>query len=682
MKRISFSRVSEWAVLLVLVFAIFWRGGKGIEAQFLTAAVAVCVTLLYAVKKILRIRHSASEQPMEHSIVRRKAEVPFTLWIIVLALLGWTILSYVFSHTRNYGLDEVVRAAALSLLFFWTVRMALEEQRGHVFYAFVRVVAYCAIAGAIIGVFVYVFQPVTRFVGTFFFYRYQTDYWPNAWGEFVLLAWPMVFIEYYREQRVWLARLLLAGLSLLIGSLFLSYSRGSILVFCGQLVFAIILFTYFFLSDIRYRRSLRALRRNIIVRAGMMGCAAILLFIGLNQMRSQFHAVQSVVEKVTFTASEGTSSIDERKQFWLQALRLSEERPFFGWGPYSFRFIQPHIAPSVLATSDHPHNVILKLAVESGWPAALLFLLLLGLVVGSSLVRLCTARREWSQERDVAVGMLNVAVVGVFVHNLIDFNLQFIAIVLPFWMMLAFLVLPAASMHESAASFYKWKRARNLFWLKIALAVALLFVVLDEGMYLVITSLGRHAQASGDANQALHYYAYADEQWFSRDLFLSEAQLMIDKGQFAAAAHALDVYETQNQEDARLWAIRGDLLLRMNQPSKARIALERAYAYGKYTDLGILHALLLADKASHDSAAQAHKYEYDKLFTEYADAIERNVHFIALSQNPEQLMAVARDLGNFFPTDSQRYAVIARKAFAHAVEERAQSAARRPGMLW
>src|SRR6185295_13667108 len=66
----------------------------------------------------------------------------------------------------------------------------------------------------------------------------------------------------------------------------------------------------------------------------------------------------------------------EREDFWHQAIALAQEKPLLGWGPYSFRFIQPHVQKSVLATSDHPHNVFLKYAAERGVPAALFLLVI------------------------------------------------------------------------------------------------------------------------------------------------------------------------------------------------------------------------------------------------------------------------------------------------------------------
>lgn len=109
--------------------------------------------------------------------------------------------------------------------------------------------------------------------------------------------------------------------------------------------------------------------------------------------------------------------------------------------------------------------------------------------------------------------------------------------------------------------------------------------------------------------------------------------------------------------------------------------MSTAYALGKYTDLDILNLLL---QTGHEPTVRTllipRKLEFDTLFSEYADAIEHNTHFIALSTNVEALMSVSRELSNLFPNDAQRYKQIARKASAHAEEERKQYTARALGL--
>lgn len=678
MKRLSVSRISEWGVLVLLTFSILWKGGKGLESTWLLAIVAGTIALFYALKRLLRIPSQDTAAPA------RKAEVPFMLWGMVLALIFLTIASYLHSSTRNYGLDVVIRNTSFSLLFFWTVRTGMDGVQNRFLRRVISTLTIAITLAALIGIAVYVLQPVNRFVGTFFDYRFDTDYWPNAWAECVLLAWPLIAIQMIQLQNARLRSLVLVCIGLVLGTLLLSYSRGALLALFVQIAIMCILFAALGFRDIRYKRILKSVRRTIAINSIIIAVVAVALFVGVNAIRSQFNSVQSVAEKVTFTASEGTSSIDERNAFWHQAFQLSKDHPLLGYGPYSFRFVQPQLMTSVLATADHAHNVILNTALDRGWIAAVLGILIVFYAVGSSTKMLFTVRREWSQEKDIIAIMLIIAVLGVYAHNMIDYNLQFVGIALPFWLCLGFLVIPATSKNDGlATSFMRWKFSQHLFRLKIMLAISLLAVTAYEGAGLVLSSLGRHAEAEGHMDEALMWYRRASFEWFSRDMHLSEAQIYLQKNDPASALHTIDVYMKENAWDARAWTLQGTALLRENRVQEAEQSLNRAYALGKYTDLQILDLLLQTarDPVSAKNLA-SRKLEFDALFSEYANAIEKDTHFIALSLNVEELLSVSRELSQMFPTDEKRYKQIARSAADHAHTERERLSAHAQGMLW
>ncbi|HVW66365.1 MAG TPA: O-antigen ligase family protein [Candidatus Peribacteraceae bacterium] len=679
--KFSWSRLSEYGLIAVLVFSILWRGGKGLEATWLLALMVAFAIIISSLRKIFRFDQTEPLSPL--SPAPRKTDIPVFLWITILLYVAWSIASYFLSTTRNYGLDEILRTVSLSLLLFWAVRTGLDGKQRFLFLS-TRAIAYSSIIAAIIGIAVYVLQPVDRFVGTFFDYRFTTDYWPNAWAEFTLLAWPFMVIECMRTTKNWVRWILITGIGLVIGSLFLSYSRGGFLALVVQLSLLFVIFLYLGLRDIRYRRILRTIRDSVLVRIALITVFTVAMFLSVNLLRSNFHEVQSVAQKVTFTAAEGTSSIDERKEFWQQALELSKDRPLFGYGPYSFRFVQPHLADHVLATSDHPHNVLLKIAMESGWPALLFYALVILYILGIAFKMLFAERREWSQEKDIVTIMLLLAVIGVFAHNMIDYNLQFVGIAMPLVLALGFLVVPTSSSQESvSSSFIRWKFSQYLFRFQILLSAVLIAILIAEGYPLALSSIGRHYEAAGNIDEALIWYGKAQHEWFSRDMFLSEAQIYLNKNDLGKAMEAVNRYLTVNTEDPRVWKLRAMIALRMGDMPLAESSIDTAYADGKYTDLQIFELLLETAKDPQRKALLLpRKEEFDTLFSDYATAVEQDVHFIDLSQAPEMLMQTARDLSNLYPTDDARYVQIARKAFDHAVTERAANTARKPGILW
>lgn len=672
-------RIAEYVLLLFVVVVILWRGGKSVDATWVLGIVTIFVVftpLWYPALRVVGFPKETRTQPMT---------VPFILWGTLLFFLMWSGLSFVASSTRTYGLDELLRDAAYILLFLWIVRRAGNAKSSVLLEGFLWIVTMAGAVATLFGLAVYVFQPVNRFVGTFLDWRFHTDYWPNAWAEFALIAWPMASLLASRSSsrfRIWLCTF---ATGLLLGSLFLSYSRGGFIALVGQGACVVVLWGALLLRDVRIGKAAVKRWRSVTLHGASAIAIALVLFAGANVLRAQRYDVQSVGDKVVFQAAEGTSSIDERAQFWKQSFTLSMERPLLGYGPYSFRFAQPHLMEHVYATSDHPHNVFLKYAAERGLPAAIAFVVFLGYVIILSVRHLFLDRKnDWSLGADAQTIALLVAVLGVLAHNLIDYNLQFVGIGLPLWIALALLSTHLAEKRPvSRASFAHWRMARSFSRIESVAIAVLVAVVFWEGSFLVVSSLGRHAEAAGDARTALLWYERSVPEWFSRDLLLARARLLEQQGLLDDADVILEESLTENAVDSRAWRIRSELAVRRDLPELAYRYATHAYQLGRYTDVGILRVLLDAGlKAGQRDELLSRKPEFDALFSAYAEAIQRNTHHIALGDSADELQTVAGQLSRLFPTDAERYIDIAADAHGHAQTEKAKSAARPAGLLW
>lgn len=622
------SQLTPPILLFLIGFSVLWKGGKSLEMTWLLVLIAGFAAFVWWSRKTGSGGLSGRQQ---------------AVWWLLLAFFLWSVGSFLLSSTQNYGLDELLRDGACTLLFF-------AAQRGQLEQPFLRrCCSVLAIAGLIacgVGLAVYIFQPVDRFVGTFFDHRFHTDYWPNAWAEFLLLAWPAGLLALSNRQKGLKTDLLRAGaLGILIACLLLSYSRGALIAFAGQLGLLMVLSIP---SWRRFSGEAVSLARTI----GIGAIIAIALFFGTNQLRSNFYPVQSVADKVTFTAAEGTSSIDERSQFWDQSWQLAQEKPWFGWGPYSFRFVQPRLQRHVLATSDHPHNVFLKLAMERGIPAAALFTLFLLLILVPAL---------WQRSKLLPL----IAVAGVLAHNLIDFNLQFVGIALPFWLFLGFLA------SDAPIPTSRDLPVRRI--LEILLAAVLLIVAILEGRYLVLSSFGRHAEAAGQLEEAQEWYEPSKGQIFSRDLHLSRANL----GQ----SFAIEDYLRVNKEDARAWAIDAEVARAAGNPQRQLESAQKAFESGAYNYVSVVLGMINALQAA-DADLSAWQSRLDALFDSYASALMANIHFIDLSQNADDFGIWAERMETLYPERTQHYRSTAEKVEAHVAEERSRFAARPPGRLW
>ncbi len=632
----------EQIVLAFLAVVIVWKGGKALDAVWLQALLAGGVIFF----------SSKAKSP----------HVSGLFLVFLITLLGWTVTSFVFSHTLNYGFDEVLQTASLVLLLLWAAARRQEDERftGHV----AQTVSFAGLLACGVGIAVYILQPVSRFVGTFFDHRFHTDYWPNAWAEFVLLMWPLLlWVIFTREEKKlpvilrhdWMKGVILG---FVLACLLLSYSRGGFIAFAGQIILLGALAIVFQRRRIRWRR--------VPVTVVSAVLTSVILFTGINSVRDRFHDVQSVVRKATFSADEGTSSVSERKSFWRQATTLALEKPVFGWGPYSFRFLQPHIQGGVLQTSDHPHNVFLKYASERGIFAAIL----LGVIfLWSILSGLRVLLRKGSA---VPIELfLLVAVAGVIAHNLIDYNLQFVGIALPLWLAMGLLV-----SRPHASRFIMRRR------LEVLVALALLLFTVFEGANLVMSSRARRAEANGQALEALRWYALTDKSLFPRDAWLARGAMLLALNQLPQAEEALDRSLGYNDQDGRAWRLLGDIYLRWNKRQDALRSYEKAYAYAKYDDIGITRGLiyLLRDQDAEEMSERRH--EFDMLLNEFGLAIAENTHFIALGRNVEDLVALCDLLAETYPADADAYRQLARRSQTHANEERAKTASRPRGILW
>lgn len=643
-------------VLIALSFMVLWRGGKSLDAVWMLGGIGVALGLMSVV--IPRQRQPFSSSP----IMQRVACA--ALW----AYVGWTVISFVFSSARTYGLDEVVQAMALALVVTWVIRHPWDDRRFAL--ALGRALSASLLIACAAGMLVYLYQPVTRFVGTFFDARFHTDYWPNAWAEFIVMTWPLLLLvllqtrqgNFLRRRRHDALRLVVLGF--VGGCLLLSYSRGALLAFGGQVILLCALALW-------SRRGVLPWK-SILVSVSFIAVVSTLTFVAMNAARSQRFDIESVTAKATLTASEGASSVSERHQFFTQAFSLSLMRPIVGWGPYSFRFVQPHAQSGILATSDHPHNVLLKIMMERGFPALVFFLVFLTIVMIVVMRRMADSRTSsvdapWDHRL-----FLVVSVLGVFAHCLIDFNLQFVAIALPLWMMLGLLLRSGVAMPMPHVA------ERMVIGIVAALLLALLSF---EGIMLWRSSIARHADVDGQPLLALQAYEGTNHSFFSRDGWLSRSMLLLGMGRFADAENAIRIALAESPFDARAWRILGDVYRAWGKRPEALRSYEKAYDEGKWNDAGIIRGLVSVLQMDREQLV-SRRAEFDRMLAAYVDAIATNVHFIALGQNVESAIALAHDMALLFPDERDRYHFAIQRMRDAADRERARLLSRPRGLLW
>lgn len=647
MPRFDFYKVFQFSLLTVVCCSVLWKGGKALDAVWALSLLSVFSCFLFLSKQSLRDVH-----------VQR---IPWHLFSLVLLFIFFTCISFAFSLTQNYGLDEVFQTVALGIIFLLILSLESVERFQS---RFARTLSLALLFALLIGFAVYVFQPLSRFVGSFFDYRFHTDYWPNAWGEFFLLAWPALFWSLFLRRtvtrRTYVVSALIFGTAL--GGFFLSYSRGSFIAFALQLALLTILVSVQWFRVFPLRKIISLATLSLIVSA--------LIFVGFNHLRIKRFPVESVLKKATFQSSEGTSSISERQLFFEQSITLLHRRPLIGYGPYAFRFVQPHIQTGVLETSDHPHNVFLKFALERGVMTSLMFLLILCFSFLPALWSVLRSRKDASL---LLTTVFLVSVFGVIAHNLIDYNFQFVGIALPFWMMLAVL--------SKSKSFTPAPLPMLQRFVLLILATTFLLCVLVEGSFLGLSSLARHREARGDFSGALSFYELTDHSFFSRDAWLARSAILLQQKKYQDAMNAVTSYIRLNSSDARGWRLLGDISLAWNKREEALQAYDKAYAYGRWNDPGITRGLLYL-LSLRSTSLRSRRLEFEVLLHAYSDAILNNAHFIALSPAVEETLSLAELLSRIFPEHRSDYNSLMQRVQDHALLERSRYTSRPHGILW
>ncbi|MBD2020384.1 O-antigen ligase family protein, partial [Leptolyngbya sp. FACHB-36] len=116
---------------------------------------------------------------------------------------------------------------------------------------------------------------------------------------------------------------------------------------------------------------------------------------------------------------------------WRFAASLIQQRPWTGWGLRNF---SPLYQQQMQFFVGHPHNLPLMLAAETGLPAMLLFVGLVGWIVAQASRLLIAA--SLSEERFIVFTYLT-AFMGCAVFNLLDITLFDVRINLLGWVLLA-----------------------------------------------------------------------------------------------------------------------------------------------------------------------------------------------------------------------------------------------------
>jgi O-antigen ligase len=532
--------------------------------------------------------------------------------IFLFVFVGFFILSFAFSQTKNIGFSEVLAySSMLPLYYFFAHKKNTWTEQ------FLKIVLFGAVVSVILGYFLYFYRAEPRLIGPFFNTLYHAHVWPNAFALFLLMCWP-ILILFYEKKAKWTTSLLIG---FILSAILLTYSRGALIVLFGQFFLLLI---YFF-----KRIRLRTVALTILALVFAVG-----IFFEANYVRSVQFDVIDFKERAGFENDESLTSKTERLDFWIGAIELTKEKPLFGWGPFSFRQAYNPIQKTFLGNADHPHNIFLKISSENGVFALVAF-------IGFLLTVFITVAKRFSRlsqsKKDVAY-ILGISIAGGFAHNLIDYNFNFIANLLLLFLFIIFL--------RSIVVIKTTKVRRSIVGFVFAFFIFVFCIY--EGVLLTLSHTSDES--------------YLEYSFFPRDYYLNSAEKAISDENYTEALDFIEHQLSLNNLDSQAEYLKG--VVYCNQKFEgydletcatsfaSAIKLNPMNEFSYYRDY--LRANI--DAGQTDSPEFTETFEQVKnLLDIYFIYVENNVHFTSYTSNVESASDVIDLISPYFSKEDSSY---------------------------
>lgn len=159
--------------------------------------------------------------------------------------------------------------------------------------------------------------------------------------------------------------------------------------------------------------------------------------------RNDQDASGNLVENIQSITNISTDASNlERLNRWNSAFRLFKERPFFGWGPGTYQFVYAPFQESknktIITTNEgdggNAHSEYIGALAEMGVFGSLLVVSLVAVMIYSGLT---TYKRAKNKESRVIVLASTLALIGYFVHGILNNFLDTDKLAVPVWSCMA-----------------------------------------------------------------------------------------------------------------------------------------------------------------------------------------------------------------------------------------------------
>lgn len=254
----------------------------------------------------------------------------------------------------------------------------------------------------------------------------------------ISMFFPVVYIAFLltKWKNIWMKLGLLFVVLFFLPAIYLTYARAAMLA----VIFA-------FMVNIAVRLRLV----NLIMPVFYAAIIALLFFLSGNNKYIDFrpnyertYMHNSFTDHMIATFKGTDMSSMERVYRWIAAIRMSEKRPITGYGPNSFYYYYKPYAVSMFRTyvsrnTEHSttHNYFIFMLVGQGWPAMLLYAILIMVVFAQG--QKIYHRFKDPFYKKVTIGMLMMFAAG-FINNFFSELLETHKVGALFYLAMALLV--------------------------------------------------------------------------------------------------------------------------------------------------------------------------------------------------------------------------------------------------
>ena len=597
---------------LIEIAALLNKGGGSLVAHLALTGITAVMVLGFAA-----------------AMMRKKITVKWSVPLVCYALfLLFFLASFFTSLTPQFGLNELLLFVntGLLLVIFSSVETTPTDMR--FFSGFLITLATLEV---FFGAFIYTKTSFPRFAASFIDLGQPYTSSVNAFANWMLLIIPLAAAEFLKKHERKTTTLLTGlVLALILSGFLLSFSRGAWL---SLTVVGVIAMIWHGVHAVRAERKF-----SISFAARIVAVIALTIVIvqGLQSARSVQYKTTSFLDKVFMRADEGGASASERAEFWEGAASLIKDRPLLGGGVGSFKYLFPKYQRTFEINGDHPHNIFLKIGVENGVIAMLLFAAFL---VSTAVLLMRFLKRN---PQHMALPFL-LGALGALGHNLIDYNF----IVSNFTLVMVFIALGLGAVVKNAAPL----RQSIIIWSMIFISLALLALGAHEAYYNVYFKRGRDALDARRITDAVTFLEHSRSMFFQRDLSM-----------YLAAAYEKQFYLTKNQNwrnkeiafiqagirhsvDAALFDRLGELYAEKKDYGSADELFKKSLMLDPQNHFRYYLNFLDVRRKENVPVDPARITFIKKLLTDYLGALANNRHLTIITDNPKYASMLYEFLG-------------------------------------